>query len=66
MEEAEQPTMASTPSLSTHFRAWATPMSGLFWSSAMTTSTGTPLTEPPWSSMASLTEVTEPAPQLSA
>ena len=36
IEDAEPPTIASTPSSSTHFWAIAAPMSGLFWSSAIT------------------------------
>src|SRR5450631_3781914 len=66
IDEAEQPTMASTPSLSSQRSATATPISGLFWSSATTSSIFLPLTVPPKSLIASFAAATEPGPQLSA
>src|SRR4029079_17801702 len=65
IEEAEQPMMASTPSLSSHRSAMATPTSGLFWSSGVTSAIFLPLTAPPQSLTASRAAATAPGPQLS-
>jgi hypothetical protein len=55
-------TAMSTWFSSNHFRAVLEAMSGLFWWSAETTSTGLPSTFPPKSATAILTARTEPGP----
>ena len=57
---------ASTPSVSNHWRAMLAAVSGWFWWSAPTTSTGTPLTLPPKSRTASSAATTPPWPPMSA
>jgi hypothetical protein len=64
MPTADDPpsTMASTFSLSIQRRTIATPMSGLFWLSANTTSILLPSTVPPKSSTAIRVAMTAPNP----
>ena len=52
----------STPSRSNHWRAIDTARSGLFWWSAVITSTFRPLAETPKSSSACLAQITEVVP----
>ena len=60
------PMMTSTFSSSSHCRAIAEAISGLFCVLALITSTGMPSTVPPTSSTASLVPTTEPSPTTSA
>ena len=65
-EEVGTSATASTPSTSSQLRTSCAPMSGRFWWSAETISTGRPRTEPPKSSTAMRAARTEPAPEMSA
>jgi hypothetical protein len=65
-DEVGTSTMASTPSASYHSRATLLPTSGLFWWSAETISTFSPLSAAPKSSTAMRVATTEPSPDRSA
>lgn len=66
IDEAEPVTTTSTLSRSSQRRAMVMPTSGLFWSSATTTSIGLPATLPPKSSIAMRIANSEPGPPLLA
>ena len=65
-EEVVSSMMASTFSVSYHWRAMLEATSGLFWWSALTISTGTPRTLPPKSCTAMRAASTEDLPPKSA